>query len=280
MVLILRFIFGVIFLLTGTGAGALAFFLFTAKTQRLFFEVPLTNIVLPLGYLVAGIGAVLLVLTVFTLPFGRLKKIKPARPVKPDPTRNVSVAPPKPVTETSATPSKSDLSMPESPPLPEVPETPATVQTAQSKSEIEEELQRLVVFEQQGITLPRLHLLLAEFYPELMELEKRIDPANASTIETVGRKILEIARFKVKMRDKGLSDNQFSIFQGKAFNAERSQAAQIYQPSSTANLNEIQTQAVGMIFDKQDWESAQRKIRGNRTDWAELSFANAKELLG
>ncbi len=277
---IIRYIFFIIFLIASLATAGIAYLLVQA-TQPLRLNLPYVGHV-EIGYIVAGCAVIIFLISLMIMPFGKIAKRPGAvKKLPPDPGQVQRAADRQAAAQREASKASSSAQpqkqFDESPPLPSVPEDKS--ETHESQQKWERVMQQLVAVEQKGITIDVLQQLLDDFYPELAGLTGRIDHSHASTIETLGKQILEIARFKVKMRDPHLSDNQFSTFQDKAFDAERSGIVQIYKPDPNAALNNVQKEAVGMVFDKRDWESSQRKIRGERTDWHTMSFANAKELI-
>ena len=155
---------------------------------------------------------------------------------------------------------------------------PAQFQT-NTISDPEKAMDRLVVIGQQKFTRDTLKQILTEFYPELVTLADHIPATCESTVESLGKHVVSIARARIKLLDKQLANDQFSIFQEKAFELEQQFLLRMYKPSAIDNLSDIQAQNFGALVDKRDWESLQRTVLGNRTDWQEISIANANQFI-
>ena len=138
---------------------------------------------------------------------------------------------------------------------------------------------RLVAIDQGEMSHEVVTSLCNEFFPELVKIVGKIKPDDQRTLDTLGKHIISIGRNMLKMTDKELSDNQFSIFQERNFKAEQEEVLRLYQPSEASLLSEEQRSYVGILVDKRSWESVQRVVRGQRTDWIAISLSNAKQYL-
>ncbi len=142
-----------------------------------------------------------------------------------------------------------------------------------------EAMARLVAIDQGEMSHEVVSKLLKEYFPELSTLGEKVRPDDNRTLDTLGRHIIGIARNMLKMTDKELSDNQFAIFQERNFKAESEEILRMYQPDDITLLSDEQRGFVGTVVDNRSWETVQRTVRGQRTDWKAISLSNAKEYL-
>ena len=143
--------------------------------------------------------------------------------------------------------------------------------------EIKERMKKLVNLEQKTITNDVARELVIEYYPELAELIYRID--DPKSLETFTRHIISIARVRLKLSDKHLADDQFSIFQRRLFDIENEEILMMYAPANPAKMNEVQKPFYGKAVDQRHWEKLQRALRAEGDDWSGLSVKNAKSLI-
>lgn len=142
-----------------------------------------------------------------------------------------------------------------------------------------EAMARLVAIDQGEMSHEVVSNLIKEYFPELASLAGKVRPDDNRTLDTLGRHIIGIARNMLKMTDKELSDNQFAIFQERNFKAEAEEILRMYQPDDVTLLSDEQRGFVGTVVDNRSWETVQRTVRGQRTDWKAISLSNAKEYL-
>lgn len=140
-------------------------------------------------------------------------------------------------------------------------------------------MNRLVALGQTEMTLTKLDGLIKEFYPDLAKIKLHFNPEHTSTIDTFSRHILGIARFKIKITDQSLNNDQFATFQQRIFDDEEKTILRMYKPEDSAAA-EQNKEYVGTLVDDRDWEILQRKLRASRNDWVSFSLAEAKNLLG
>ena len=137
---------------------------------------------------------------------------------------------------------------------------------------------RLVSLGQTEMSLSKLTALVKEFYPDLTPIMKHINPEYSSTIDTMSRHILGIARFKIKITDQSLNNDQFANFQRRIFEDEEKEILRMYKPEES-KITDANRGFIGTLVDDRDWEIAQRNLRGDRDDWVGFSMAEAKNLL-
>lgn len=268
---ILRWIVAVILLLVSLvlfAVTAMIFFVFDKP-----FMLQIADRSINLGYIYAGGGVVLLLLTVITLPLGGKKGTG---------GKNMSAAAARKELKSQlemqrriADPADHNFEVPEDAGV-NLDENVATY----ARLEDPQAMARLVAIEQAELTRPVVTSLLQEYYPALVHLIDRVAENDHTSLDTIGKHIISIARNRLKLTDKELTDNQFSIFQENVFKEEQHPFLQIYKPADGGQLEPEQKTFVGMVVDKRAWEKAQRRVRGEHTDWQQLSLINAAGLLG
>ena len=143
--------------------------------------------------------------------------------------------------------------------------------------ELKEKMKRLVNLEQKTITEDIARELVIEYYPDLAEIIYRID--DTRSLETFTRHIIGIARIRLKLSDKHLADDQFSIFQRRLFDAEDEEVLKMYAPADQEKMSDVQKPFYGKAVDERHWERLQRTLRAEGEDWSGISVKNAKNLL-
>ena len=143
--------------------------------------------------------------------------------------------------------------------------------------ELKEKMKRLVNLEQKTITEDIARELVIEYYPDLAEIIYRID--DTKSLETFTRHIIGIARIRLKLSDKHLADDQFSIFQRRLFDAEDEEVLKMYAPADQEKMSDVQKPFYGKAVDERHWEKLQRTLRAEGEDWSGISVKNAKNLL-
>lgn len=270
---ILRYVIAIILLLLSLIGGGIAYIMVFRLEKAYVFKIAEASI--NIGYVVAGVSVFILLFALIVLPLGGKKKgakgkqkTLSASEAKKQLRQQMDM---QRITE----PSEPKFEMPDDAGI-----NPDENVETYSRLEDPRAMARLIAIEQGEMSYQVVSELLTEYYPKLTVLVDRVAKDDKSTLDTIGKHVISIARNRLKLTDKELSDNQFSIFQENVFNEEKNTFIQIYKPADMANLSQEQTEFVGKVVDKRAWESAQRRIRGERTDWHELSLDNAAELLG
>ena len=277
---ILRYIFATLFLLLTLGIAFVAYVaLFPSTGKPIIISV--FGQVISIGYLFAGGALVTFIISVILLPVGGgkgSKGKKKGKGGKKDQKLSASQAKAE-LAKMRAQGSKFGQQKQDSAVVfSDVDIIPDPSVDTYSRLEDPEAMARLVAIEQGDLNRHIVTELLEDYYPDLIELVDRVIPEDKSSLETIGRHIISIARNRLKLTDKSLSDNQFSIFQENVFSEEKKSFLQIYKPTSRG-LSVEQRAFIGKVCDKRAWESIQRQIRGERKDWYDLSLDNATELL-
>lgn len=198
----------------------------------------------------------------------------------------------------AAAPAAKKLQMPgdsgaDSDPIPEpVPGTPAPSAAPANQvhkddavslatpEEREEAMARLVSIGQGALTRDVAHKLFRAFFPEIDSIIERVPVEGCdSTVETLARQALNLMRFKLKIKDPDLANDQFATFQKRIFDMEKEELGQMYTPKKRDGLEEVQKQHVGLLVNSRDWERLQRVLQGDREDWTPVSFSNAAEMM-
>lgn len=268
---ILRYIFGTLFLLLSLSLGGLAYLvLFVSEQIPKYLDI--AGLEINIGYMFGGVALVFLFIAGALFPFGGGPK-KPrnlsksaARKLLKREAELRRISDPTRYTDASFTQEGAG-------------EYPDENIATYSRLEDPQAMARLVTIEQGELSRDIVTKLVREYYPDLLELVNRVEERDHTSLETIGRHIISIARNKLKLTDTELSDNQFSVFQENVFKEEQEAFLQIYKPVDRSNLNDEQRAFVGKVADKRAWEGAQRRVRGERTDWQDLSLVNAAELL-
>lgn len=146
--------------------------------------------------------------------------------------------------------------------------------------EREEAMARLVSIGQGALTRDVAHKLFQAFFPEIDSIIERVPGEGCdSTVETLARQALNLMRFKIKIKDPNLANDQFATFQKRIFDMEKEELGQMYTPKNRDGLEEVQKQHVGLLVNSRDWERLQRVLQGDREDWTPVSFSNAAEMM-
>ena len=273
---IVRIFLSFLVFLASLCAAGLSYFFFAKEATTVYNLPPVGKIPLDVGFAVAA--AVILVLAYMLFPPRRVKGGPGSKPEKsPKFSKAQAIA--------ELKKKASDMKMePESAQhedeeqVDEEPEGSHDVSTY-DRLEDPEAMARLVVIDQGEMSHEVVTDLFKEFYPELVKIVDKIKPDDQRTLDTLGKHIISIGRNMLKMTDKELSDNQFSIFQERNFKAEQEEVLRLYQPSDVSLLSDEQRSYMGIVVDKRSWESVQRVVRGQRTDWISISLSNAKQYL-
>ena len=273
---VVRYIFTFLFLLTCIAAVvALAYLYVELEGKRLVYPISLPSmedpLKVPVNVALTITALVALFLTVIAYPRGKPKPKGPAKPA----ARGISTADAKRALKSQTkqeTIVNSTIQM-------EATEEGKQDVSTYARLEDPEAMARLVAIDQGEMSHQVVKDLLKEFFPELVGLVDKIKEDDHRTLDTLGRQIISVGRNMLKMTDKELSDNQFSIFQEKNFKAEQEEILRLYQPENISLLSDEQRSYLGIVVDKRAWESVQRTVRGQRTDWVPISLANAKQYL-
>ena len=256
-------------------AAGLSYFFF-AKESRLAYDLPpVGKIPIDVGFAVAA--AVILVLAYMLFPPRRIKGGPGSKEDSPKISRAQALAELKKMDDqktVAAGPVQGKNEADDK----KKPKGSHEVSTY-DRLEDPEAMARLVAIDQGEMSPEVVTSLCNEFFPELVKIVGKIKPDDQRTLDTLGKHIISIGRNMLKMTDKELSDNQFSIFQERNFKAEQEEVLRLYQPSEASLLSEEQRSYVGTLVDKRSWESVQRVVRGQRTDWIAISLSNAKQYL-
>lgn len=149
-----------------------------------------------------------------------------------------------------------------------------------SAEDREEAMARLVSIGQGALTRDVAHKLFRAFFPEIDSIIERVPGEGCdSTVETLARQALNLMRFKIKIKDPNLANDQFATFQKRIFDMEKEELGQMYTPKKRDSLEEVQKQHVGLLVNSRDWERLQRVLQGDREDWTPVSFSNAAEMM-
>lgn len=266
---IARIILSVIALLGCLGAAGAASYLYFVAERRLGIRVPVLDQVVAIDIIAAVVAGVLLALALALFPWGAKKK------TKADAGPKTSAADARKALQAQANKKASIAFKKEAA---DAAEADSDVSTY-ARLDDPEAMARLVVIDQGEMSHEVVKNLLKEYYPELVGIMDKIKEDDHRTLDTLGRHIIGIARNMLKMTDKELSDNQFAIFQERNFKAEQEEFLRMYQPGDVSILSDEQRSYLGIIVDERAWESVQRTVRGQRTDWASISLSNAKQYL-
>lgn len=283
---IIRFILSVSILLVSLASGAWGFFLFNSSKPIIIKYGTLPNF--NLAYPFLGLAVILLIVAALVMPRSMKKKKITARQTAVDAVtkaqqaaHSLKVTGDGPsgstdVRKTAPTTNPADF---ESAPFPQAPQT-----DRDEKTLIDDELSdnvmmdHLIVIEQSTLTREIVIGLLQKYYPEIIPIVNRIH--DEKSLDTFGRHIISIARNQIKLSDKSLTDNQFSIFQNKMFDEENKEVLRIYAPTDRSNLTTEQQTALSKAVDMRNWEGLQRKVRAkNSDDWVGFKVKGGKELL-
>ena len=281
---VFRYLLSLLSLLASLSLGGLTYFAFFSYRPQSEMIISIADNEFHPGFVVASLTALALYFTFLAFPpWRRRKSFATRKPTTDVDTQKIAKVQAlasktiKPLEKSAPVTDSTPKDYYENPPLPEAsPELLAEFEDEITDETLRIKMNQLISMTQGGFNKNNVTSLLNDHYPDLLWIIDQIK--DNSSVRALGTMVASIGRNKIKISDKSLSDNQFSIFQKKIFEDESMPVLRLYLPQDRTNLTTIQKEHFGRAADTRSWEHLQREVKGSESDWVIFTLGSGTKI--